>query len=532
VYLTFDIVFMPFLWLVLHTLDAPCRSRVKEITRRLFIEMRRLKISGFWNAVTWCAIGSGGVAAITALGLWLHISLTTASFCLLLLLVLESLSGYFEASAVTAILAVACLDYFFTQPLFSFDVASPFDLVGLICFLVTGLVITRLVIKVRARTESSQLQKERLERLYDLAQQLLALEPDRANGNKLLEPFLGVFGIQAACLLDAVDAEVYLAGQASDHLEMRTGEAFIHGKDSDDAANGLSVRCIRIAGRGIGAIGFEGLQDPNITAGPLIALAAAQLERRHSFVHASRAAATVQSESYRTAILDALAHEFKTPLATILAAAGALREADSMGQFHREMAETVESEAARLGRLTSRLIRTARLEREEIKPWIELIDLGATIADTVDYYTKLSAGRHIAVVKECDSSEILADPELLRLAVSQLLDNACKYSAPNSTITLSIGRLGDNVVVRVLSPGNPIPPNERSKIFDRFYRGTDARRNVPGSGLGLFVARKIALALGGNLELDAELESGDGVAFRLVLPTAESERHDLTAAAV
>ena len=494
--------------------------------------MRRLKIPWGWNAAKWCLVGSLGVAAITAIGLWLHISLSTASFCLLLFLVLQSLSGYFEASAVVAILAVACLDFFFTEPVLSFEVASPFDLLGLICFLVTGLVITRLVTKVRAKTESSRLQQRRLERLYALAQQLLAMEPEGADGSKILEPFLGAFGISAACLFDAVNAEIHLAGQATGQLETRTAEAFIHSKDNDDIANRASVRCIRIGGRGIGAIGFEGLEDPSLTAGPLSALAAAQLERAHSFVRASRAAATAQSESYRAAILDALAHEFKTPLATILAAAGALREADSMGQYHREMAEMVESEAARLGRLTSRLIRTARLEREEIKPWIELIDLGATIADTVDYYTKLSTGRNISVVKECESSEILADPELLRLAVSQLLDNACKYSDPKSTVTLSIARFGDQVVVRVMSPGNPIPPNERSKIFDRFYRGTDARRNVPGSGLGLFVARKIALALGGNLELDAELEPTEGVAFRLVLPAAESERHDLATTAV
>src|SRR5262249_35069304 len=123
----------------------------------------------------------------------------------------------------------------------------------------------------------------------------------------------------------------------------------------------------------IGAIGFAGLESPELTAGPLAALAVAHLERVHSFVHASQAATTAQTESYRSAILDALAHEFKTPLSTIMTAAGALREAPSLDPQDREMAETVESEAARLGRLTSRLIRTARLEREEIRPWIDLI---------------------------------------------------------------------------------------------------------------------------------------------------------------
>src|ERR1700688_3304279 len=100
------------------------------------------------------------------------------------------------------------------------------------------------------------------------------------------------------------------------------------------------------------------------------------------------------------------------------------------------MGDTVESEAARLGRLTTRLIRTARLEREEVKPWIELIDVSSVIADTVDQYARVSAGRRIAVFKDCESSEVMADPELVRLAVSQLLDNACKYSTPGSSVTL------------------------------------------------------------------------------------------------
>jgi len=271
------------------------------------------------------------------------------------------------------------------------------------------------------------------------------------------------------------------------------------------------VRRIRLGSRTTGAIGFEGLENPEVTAGPLAALAAAHLERRHSFIHASRASAAVQTESYRTAILDALAHEFKTPLSTILTAAGALREGGLLGVHDLEMAETVESEAARLGRLTTRLIRTARLEREEVKPWIENIDLCAAISDTVDQYSKLCTNRRIAVVKECESSEVLADPELLRLAVSQLLDNACKYSIPGRTITLTVTREDDTVVVRVLSPGNPIPSSEKTKIFDRYYRGLDVRRRVPGSGLGLFVARKIALALGGSLDLDSEFEPADGV---------------------
>jgi two-component system, OmpR family, sensor histidine kinase KdpD len=485
--------------------------------------MERFKTPGFWRTIRLCVFGTASLVVFTVVAFRLHLSFATASFCSLLLLVLQSLSGDFPSVAVVSILAVGCLDYFFLDPLFSLQVNSPFDTLGLASFLVTGLVITKLVTKLRSQTDLARLHHERLQRLYGLAQQLLALEPDHSGGKAFLKPFCGIFGIRAVCLFDASGEEVHIAGKPGDDLEKRTVEAFIHVREYEDHRGGISARCIRVGTRTIGAIGFEGLENADLTVGPLAALAAAHLERTHAFVHASRAAAAAQTESYRSAVLDALAHEFKTPLSTILTAAGALQELQGLDAQHRELAETVESEAARLGRLTSRLIRTARLEREEVRPWIELIDVSSVLAETADQYAKLSANRRISVIRDCRSSEVMADPELVRLAVSQLLDNACKYSTPGSPVTLRISREDNQIAVRVLSSGNPIPPGERTRIFDRFYRGVDGLRVGHGSGLGLFVARKIALALGGGLDLESEPGSAEGTAFRLALPVSESE---------
>jgi two-component system sensor histidine kinase KdpD len=282
-----------------------------------------------------------------------------------------------------------------------------------------------------------------------------------------------------------------------------------------------------MAGRTTGAVGFEGLEDASLTAGPLTALAAALLERTHAVRNANQAAAAAQTEAYRSVILDALAHEFKTPLSTILAAAGALREAASLGPEHLEMAETVEAEAARLGRLTTRLIRTARLEQEEIRPWMELTHFTSVVADAVNQYSRISGDRRINVLERCHAADVLADPDLLRLAISQLLDNACKYSVAGSSVDLIITKQDGHISLRVLSTGTPILSSERAHIFNRFYRGVDARRMTAGTGLGLYVARKIAIAHGGNLELDSEPSAEESVAFRMTLPIPESELDDI-----
>jgi len=438
------------------------------------------------------------------------------------------------SSALTSMTAAGCLTYFFVPPIYSFRINDPVDLLALVSFLITGLVIARLVTRVRAKAASSQSNHQNMKQLYELAQKLLALEPDVTPATEFLDLFVGVFGIRGACLFDAVRGDLQFSGTVSAQLEEKTGEAFARGRDMSDTQRRIHARTIRIGGQAIGAIGFEGLEEPQLTAGPLGALGAAHLERTRSFRDASQAAAAAHSESYRSAILDALAHEFKTPLSTILTAAGALREAGTLGAHHREMAETVETEAARLSRLTTRLLRTARLEQAEVRPWMELTDIASVLAKTVEQYSKIFPDRVISVVKECNSSEVLADPELIQLAVSQLLDNACKYSPKGSPVTLRVSNQSDYIALRVQSSGNGIQASEKQQIFDRFYRGTSGHRMAPGSGLGLFVARKIALAHGGTLDLDMDEGTAEGATFCLTLPAPEKKssrgRNNITTA--
>ncbi len=430
----------------------------------------RMDAPAWFRTTRWCLFGVMGLSGVTFAAFQFHAGFPIASFCYLVFLLLHSLAGNFLASALVSLLAVGCLDYFFVPPFLSLNVGNPLNTVALTSFLLTALIITRLVTEIREKTISSEVQHVNLQRLYGLSQQLLELSPEIAAGTKCLEPFLGVFGVRSVCLLDGLTEELHEAGHPHDLLQGETRRAFLRRENKSDQDLLITIRCIRAGGEITGAIGFEGLHDSNTTAGPLSALAAALLERMHACQTASRAAVAVQTEAYRSVILDALAHEFKTPLSTILAASGALREAGSLGPDHLEMAETVESEAARLGRLTSRLIRTARLEREEVRPWMELTDVCSLVADAVEQHRKLSANRRISVIKSCTSCDKLADPELLRLAVSQLLDNACKYSPVESAVELTVGRENQLVTVRVVSSGERIPAREKAHIFEHLPR--------------------------------------------------------------
>jgi two-component system sensor histidine kinase KdpD len=490
---------------------------------RQSVRMQRPKNHTIWRSGIRAIPGTVVVGGVTAVCYALRLDLTVTAFLYLIIVVLQSLMGDFVSSAIVSIIADLCLNFFFVPPLFSLRVSDSSDFWALIAFLVTGLVITRLTTRVRREVEVSELQRREMRLLYELAQRLFALDPRGNMLSKSVPLFRTVFGLRAVCLYDGMNAELHSDGDSQTGLADRTRAAYISRKDSDDSVSGVFTRVLRTAGNTTGAIGFDGLRDAELTAGPLAELAGAVLERARVFRDASHADAAAQAEVFRGAILDALAHEFKTPLATIVTAVGGLRETGGLRPEQLELAEMAETEAARLGLLTSRLLRIARLDREEVKPQLELTDLVDLVANLSDQYAERWTDRRLSLTNNVSAVEVLADAELLRLAVRQLLDNACKYSHSGADIKIDIARQNESATVRVWNSGNPLPSNEHTRIFERFYRGTEGRQ-APGSGLGLYVARKIVQAHGGTLDLEsADTANGDGVSFRLTMPIATSD---------
>ena len=461
------------------------------------------------------------IAAVTAVCYRIHLNSASAALLFLIAVVLQSLDSRFWEAAIVCVLATASLDWFFIDPLFTFTVTDPLDAVTLLCLLIVSLVVTETQARSRSQAREAKRQRENMEKLYRLGADLFAQAPSAPPGPPLLEPFRTRFELDAVCLFDQASKELHEVGTSHGDLAAKTRDGYISGRNAAYPELGISVRCLRERGTLLGAIGFEGLSNPELLAPALAGLAASALERRRAFRLATTAAANARAETLRSAILDALAHEFKTPLATIVTAAGGLRVTGPMSPDQEELTGMIEGEAARLGDLTSRLLRLARLDREAVKPRLEPADAAEIARNSARRYAKLWPDRQISFHANGEPSEVRVDPELLSLAISQLLENACKYSPPDAQVLVEFSAVGNAAAIDVRNDGDPIPPNERAHIFDRFYRGANADRNAAGSGLGLYVARKIALAHGGDLAL---LDTaGDAVVFRLTLPLSKSE---------
>jgi two-component system sensor histidine kinase KdpD len=395
------------------------------------------------------------------------------------------------------------------------------EAISLVCLLIVSLVITRIQSRSREEARESQLQRSNMERLYKVSQSLLAMPPPAISGGALLVPFLSAFDVAAVCLFDAATLECHEAGISTGDLQAKTRQGFAMDQDAVYPELGIVIRRLRAGSEIRGSIGFEGLTNAEAAAPALAALASAALERARAFGSATTAAAHAEAETMRSAILDALAHEFKTPLATILTAAGGLRVGGPAGPEQAELAEMIETEASRLGDLTSRLLRVARVDKEEIKPRLQSTDAAEIVERSIRRYSKLWPDRKISFRETGEAAEVRVDPELIGLAVSQLVENACRYSQPDAHVAIELGDHENMSGITVWNDGPPIAESERDRIFERFYRGTEARRTAPGSGLGLYIARKIALAHGGDLVLIEN--SASGVVFRLTMPFATVE---------
>jgi two-component system sensor histidine kinase KdpD len=386
----------------------------------------------------------------------------------LISVVLQSLDCNFLEAAAISILATASLDYFFTEPLFSFAVSGPLEAVTLVCLLIVSLVITRIQYRSREEARESMRQRANMESVYKVSQELLALASPIVAGPGLLQPFLSAFDVAAVCLFDAATLECYKAGSSRADLEAKTRDGFISGQDAAYPELGVAVQCLRARDRICGSIGFEGLRNPHVTAPALASLATAALERVQAFRSATTAAAHAEAEILRAAILDALAHEFKTPLATILTAAGGLRVRGSALPEQAELAEIIETEASRLGDLTTRLLRLARVDQEELKPRFQSTDVAELATRSARRFSKLWPDRKISFRQQIEVSEVLIDPELIGLAISQLVENACRYSQANGSVLIEVVALEGMVAITVWNDGPPLQKTNMTVSLNGF----------------------------------------------------------------
>jgi two-component system, OmpR family, sensor histidine kinase KdpD len=230
---------------------------------------------------------------------------------------------------------------------------------------------------------------------------------------------------------------------------------------------------------------------------------------------------TVESERLRSALLTSISHDLKTPLASVLGAASTMRDLASglSDQEKRDLLATVIDESERLNRFIANLLDMTKLESGAIVPNTALHDVGEIVGSALRRAAKIMARHKVSLDLSADLPMLELDAVLFEQVLFNLLDNAAKYSAPDTTILIRGLRDGDHVILQIADEGEGIPPTELESVFDKFYRVQKTDHVRPGTGLGLAISRGFVDAMLGTISAANRTDrSGAVLTIRLPIP--------------
>jgi K+-sensing histidine kinase KdpD len=254
----------------------------------------------------------------------------------------------------------------------------------------------------------------------------------------------------------------------------------------------------------------------------LVALITGQLS-----VTVRAAKAREQAESLRDALIGSVSHELRTPLASIVGSASIFAQSPAVRQDKNlsSLVEVMRKEAERLNGDIQNLLDATRISSEGIRPRLEWVDLEDIINSAVSRKQWQLYGRSINLDVEDDLPLVYVDSAMLENALGQLIGNALKYSAHGTPISISATRAGETIQVKVVDQGEGLTRGEPEKIFDRFYRSPRHANAIPGSGLGLWIARSLTEASGGRVHAFSP-GPGHGTMLRIDLPIVTQPASD------
>jgi two-component system sensor histidine kinase KdpD len=471
---------------------------------------------------------------------------------LLAVVVTALVSGTFGALAA-AVSGILLYDFLFTHPFATLEISDPGEWLSLVLLLFVGLVVGQLTALERARTLTAEAREREARELF-LVSRALATRSSTSSALQeiaaLLRRAADMTGLWIALGPDdgaeKVAAEAGARAQAGGlswqlrrfpgdqpaqwvrihQPPVARGRAAAIPPAARPAGELFRVR-IEAAGRPLGSIWSlreRGAGTPDRSATRLMSAAADQvgqaLAQDRLAADAKAADVARASDALKSALLQSVSHDLRTPLATIRAAAGTLRpDSDLDADGRRASAAAIEREVERLDRLVANLLDLGRIEAGELRAELDVFELDDLAGRTIDRFAPRLAGHEVRV--EVPAIPVLVDPVFLDEALTNLLDNALKFTGTGSVIRVA-ATAPDDATVRLVveDDGAGVPDELLGKVFEQFFRApTDGLRGRPGTGIGLAVVRGLVEAMGGTV-LGRRSELG-GLAVEVALRRAQ-----------
>jgi two-component system sensor histidine kinase KdpD len=451
------------------------------------------------------------------------LTLTSEVLVFLVGVVAVALVGGLVPAVLAAIEGSLFLNYFFTPPFYTFNISDPNNAFALAVFLVVAAVVATIVDNAARRSKQAVRASAESDLLVTTAGSILrGAQPLQAVIDRVRE----AFGMQTVTMLErdtGPDGEPLPAGAW--HVVAASGDAAteqppVTSPEDADVAMPIDDKLVLAArGRTLPA------QDRRVL-GAFATYAAAALEQQRLTAAAQAARPIAEADRMRTALLAAVSHDLRTPLASAKAAVTSLRSDDVQWdpQDYAELLATADESLDKLARLVENLLDVSRLQAGAMSVFCRPADLGEVVARSLDDLGP--GGKAVVIEIPANLPEVQVDPGILERVLANLVANALRYSPAGSPPVLTASSLGDRVEVRVMDRGPGIPEEQLRRMFVPFQRLGDTD-NTTGIGLGLALSKGLTEAMSGTLE--PQETPGGGLTMTLSLPAVTATGRQLPA---
>jgi two-component system, OmpR family, sensor histidine kinase KdpD len=457
---------------------------------------------------------SAAVAAAIAL-LCRHVPNThLATLCVLLLLavlIIASRWGLWEG-VVATVAGDLLLGFFFTTSQTVWRINSPQSWVVFFTLLVVGVATAYMAASATRLTREALRRNEELERLYMWSREL-SLDGSEAAVARSLASLVGSFGLDAAVFYDANTHRAVSAG--AEMIPLSHVEEALKKSMRYEKATSSYFASIRVAGLIVGSLAIRAGNISELTFGGITERIESSLEKAIALEKATEVEAARKGQELKSAVLDSLLHEVKTPLSVMKTAVSSLLSTDWSPAQSREFLDILHEEIDRLDASVSEVFWTAYIDAGKLAPSRDLHDIGSLVSSALREIQPELRARSVRVAMSDPSAQATFDRAMIKGVLKELLRNALKYSPEGSPLAVSVRQCEQDFTITVTDEGIGVPAEEQDRIFEKHYRGNVKAR---GSGLGLSIAKTIIEAHGGTIGVTSG--PNRGASFHVTLPNA------------
>ncbi len=469
------------------------------------------------SIVRWFGCGIGLVLIVAFDRMVIHANVTSVALTLLLLILFIAANWGLRYAIVTSVGATLAYNFFFLPPIDTFTISDPQNLLALLVFLITAVFASRSSERIREESLEAKKRQAELEVLYRLSRALLQTDELVHLTNSIPASVALASGARAVLFYLLEGDRMYRSG-AEWPTQLATAELkeISHQPGStSSAAEAESIIPLRSGVKPRGVLIVRGVQLSLQTLDALGGLVSVSLDRAQAVEEATRAEAGKESERLRGLMLDSITHELRTPLTSIKGAVSTLLSTELPRESSHDLLTVIDEESDRLNRLVAQAVEMAQLDTQEVRMTFSPHALSEVVDDALEASKSVLAGHEVTVRIPEGLPWVDADLVWAAKLLSNLLENAAKYSAAGEPVFVSAETRGQFVAVSVADRGVGIDPMEQSLIFDKFYRARNRFQATSGTGMGLAICRAIAETHGGTIGVTSQIGHGSVFTFTL-----------------